>query len=155
MPQLPMEMFNRLYKAVTIGEIVNRQQRLPTHGIYSSETLTPNEGVILSPQSISFTCPIVYLSLPVVFYRCLSCFTGFGEMRYREREREEDKVVCLLCRFTASVGPCGRARWPSPWGWHIQTNMLTLTHWNMHKWFKRVWKSNRGIRVVNLDLKGL
>lgn len=69
------------------------------HTAFIPLRLDPNEGVILSSQSISFTCPIVYLSLSVVFYRRLSCFTGFGEMRYRERVGNKD--VCLLWSFTA------------------------------------------------------
>lgn len=36
--QLQMEIVNRLYKVVTIGQIVHCQQSLPTHCLYSSKT---------------------------------------------------------------------------------------------------------------------
>lgn len=104
---MQMEMFNRLYKVVTIGWIVNRCSACP-HTAFIPLRLSPNEGVILSPQSISFTCPIIYLSLPVVFYRCLSCFTGFGEMRYRARERGRQSGV-----FTVQLHSARRPRWES------------------------------------------
>lgn len=85
------------------------------HTAFIPLRLDPNEGIILSSQSISFTCPIVYLSLSVVFYRRLSCFTGFGEMRYRGRESGKQRCVyCGASQQYASVGPCGRVCWPSP-----------------------------------------
>lgn len=74
------------------------------HTAFTPPRLSPNKTVILSTQCTSFTCPIVYLYLPVALYHCPSCFTGFrGNEIQGEREsaREENKEVCLLCSFTA------------------------------------------------------
>lgn len=60
----------------------------------------------------------------------LSCFTGFGEMSYKEGVWEQSTVAC----FTAICvcGPRGRASWPSPWGCayidkHAPTDTETCT----------------------------
>lgn len=69
------ETFNRLYKAVTIGYIVNHEQCLPTHCIYSSETRSKWRSYFIFPIHIfhlsyrlSFSLCCI-LSPSILFYR--------------------------------------------------------------------------------------
>lgn len=140
---------------MTIGSIVNRRQRLPTHCIYSSRTEPKWRSYFISPIHIfhlscrlSFS-PCCILSLSILFYRVM----GNEIQRESEREGAGKTKMCVYCRALqqySCVGPRGRARWPSPWSVCIATNMLRLTY------TKTCTRDLSGCarHIVNLVLKG-
>lgn len=121
MPQLQMEMFNRLYKAVTIGKIVNRQQCLPTHCIYSFETHPKWRSYFISPIHIfhlsyrlSFS-PCCILSLSILFYRVWGNEIQRERESERERGRQSDVFTVKLRSNARLLVPVGE-----PVGLHLE-----------------------------------
>ena len=145
---------------MTIGSIVNRQQRLPTHCIYSSETEPKWRSYFISPNPyLSLVLSFIFLSL-LYFIAVYLVLQGYGKWdteRERERENEREEAgktkMCVYCgalQQYSCVVPRGRARWPSPWSVCTLTNMLRLIY------AKTCTRDLSGCarHIVNLVLKG-